>query len=439
MLLQFVVENVLSFRDKAVLSLLAAEGVAHDEAQVIRVPGLPPVLKCAAVYGANASGKSNLVKAFELARRLVVDGTKAGEAIPLRRFKLDAGALAGASRFEVELYAGGRRYSYGFTATAAAVESEWLFTSDGGEERMLFEREQPGEGAERPVITVGAGLTEDAARGQFIVFVAEGTRANQLFLTECAERNVVELAAVTRWFRDGAVIVRPRPVDFMPESLLRENDLFRRYLGKLLHDAGTGVSQVTVDVGKAAGMRVLVSSDFLAAAARQREGLPSDVWIQLHHLSSTGSLVPFSVEEESDGTRRLASLAPFLFDLLQPPNGAPSVHLIDELDRSLHPLLTRFFLDAFLRSSSAEHPGQLLFTTHDTNLLDLSLLPRDSIWFTEKDAGGASSLYSLAEYKGEQLDRLGEHLEDGYLQGRFGAIPFLGDPRRLGWTPERAG
>ena len=145
-------------------------------------------------------------------------------------------------------------------------------------------------------------------------------------------------------------------------------------------------------------------------------------------------MVPFAFSEESDGTRRLVGLAHFLFDLTQPANGAPTLHVIDELDRSLHPLLTRFFLDAFLNASTPEHPGQILFTTHDTNLLDLNVLSRDSVWFTEKDAGGASHLYALAEFKGEQLDRLGADLEAGYLQGRFGAIPFLGDARRLGWA-----
>lgn len=318
MLLQLVVENVLSFRGKAVISLLAADGVPHDDVHVVRLPGLPPVLKCAAIYGANASGKSNLVKAFELARRLVVDGTKAGEPIPLRPFKLDAGSLAAPSRFEVDLHAAGRRYSYGFVATAEAVLSEWLFRSEGGEEQPLFEREA---GANRPAITLGQALAEDEARRQFLAFVAEGTRPNQLFLTECAERNVGELAAVTKWFRSGV--------------------------------------------------------------ATQRAGL---------------------------------------IDLQAPLGGAPSVHLVDELDRSPHPLLTRFFLGTFLRTSSVEHPGQVLFTTHDTSLLDLPILSRDSIWFVEKDAGGASTLYSLAEFKGDQLDRLGAHLEEGYLQGRFGAI-----------------
>jgi uncharacterized protein len=421
MLLQFVVENFLSFRDKAVLSMLAPEGTPHDEARHLRVEGLPPVLKCAAIYGANASGKSNLVKAFEFARRLVTYGTKAGDRLPLPRFKLDSASLSEPSRFEIDIYTGGRRYAYGFVATPEIVESEWLFVNDGGGEQAIFERQGSDMVADRPPITLGAAFTLDPARRRFVEFVAEGTRKNQLFLTEAAERNVGELEVVMSWFRWGSVALMPgtRFDPLFDAARLEGDAAFRDYVGDLLQRAGTGISKITVDP------RPRVEepeSEVMGIVGRTR----------FHHLSSTGALVSLTPSEESDGTRRLMDLAPLLFDLQQ-SGSAPLVHVLDEIDRSLHPLLTRFFLDTFLRTSSAEHPGQIIFTTHDTNLLDLNVLGRESIWFTEKDAGGASSLYSLAEFKGEQLDRLGGHLEEGYLQGRFGAIPFLGDARRLGW------
>jgi hypothetical protein len=230
-----------------------------------------------------------------------------------------------------------------------------------------------------------------------------------------------EPKAQTMTMLDG---ITPSFIDLVSERRIEESAAFRDYLGELLKGAGTGVFQITVDPPRESSSDVYVEMQEVVEAALR--GLPRDSRVKLHHASRDGALVPFSVDEESDGTRHLMALAPFLFDLLQPVNGAPIVHVIDELDKSLHPLLTRFFLDAFLRASSAEHPGQILFTTHDTNLLDLNVLSRDSIWFTEKDAAGATSLYSLAEFKGEQLDRIGEHLEAGYLQGRFGAIPFLG-------------
>ncbi|MCA9709814.1 MAG: ATP-binding protein, partial [Myxococcales bacterium] len=137
--------------------------------------------------------------------------------------------------------------------------------------------------------------------------------------------------------------------------------------------------------------------------------------------------------EESDGTRRLVGLSPPLFALMRTPTAV----IIDELDRSLHTLLCRNRIEGFLDADPSSS-GQLIFTTHDTNLLDLTLLPRDSIWFVEKDRSGGSTLYSLAEFKEEQLEQLGSNLERGYLSGRFGAIPFLGDPKRLGWTKKTA-
>jgi AAA15 family ATPase/GTPase len=427
MLLQFVVENVLCFRDRTALSLLAAKGASQDEAHVIRLPGLPPVLKCAAIYGANASGKSNLIKAFELARRLIVDGTKPGEPIPLRRFKLEAASIAAPSRFEFDIHAAGRRYTYGFVATPEMIKSEWLFVNDGTIEVPLFEREHGSEGVRRPTITLGPALTADAARRKLITSVAESTRPSQLFLTECADRQVSELEDVMAWFREGSVVILPSFTQQLSEHRIEQSEEYRTYLGELLKSAGTGISQVTVQAPKD-DEQPLSSVGF----RKLQERLRVQARLELHHTSTEGGLVPFTLSEESDGTRNLLALAPFLFDLFQPPGGSPTVHILDELNKSLHPLLTRFFVDTFLRTASAAHPGQLIFTTHDSSLLDLSLLPRESIWFIEKDTSGSASLYSLAEMKGEQRDQVGEHLQESYAQGRCGGIPILGDPARLG-------
>jgi hypothetical protein len=149
--------------------------------------------------------------------------------------------------------------------------------------------------------------------------------------------------------------------------------------------------------------------------------------------SSVDEPAAMDIFEESDGTQRLLDLAPVLYHSKSPSSVEASIFVIDELERSLHPLLTRLFLGHFL-GQTAGPTSQLIFTTHDTNLLDLALLPRDAVWFVEKNRQGASSVYSLAEFNGDQLDKLGGRVEEGYLQGRFGAIPFFGDLRRLGWS-----
>ncbi len=163
------------------------------------------------------------------------------------------------------------------------------------------------------------------------------------------------------------------------------------------------------------------------AIARDATGKIRTYALFLMRQMTDGSLVPFATREESDGTRRLLTLAPLLYRL---QHRSDATAAIDEIDRSLHPELTRHFLERFL----AEKTGQILVTTHDTNLLDARLLPRDSIWFVEKDHAAGSRLYPLTEFDPAQLAKLEGHLEDGYLQGRFGAIPFFGDPRKLGLT-----
>ncbi|RYE75668.1 MAG: ATP-binding protein, partial [Myxococcales bacterium] len=152
---------------------------------------------------------------------------------------------------------------------------------------------------------------------------------------------------------------------------------------------------------------------------------------------SDGLQVSLTEDSESDGTRRLLDLLPILYAASK---AGEQIFLIDEIDRSLHTSLTRYVIDDFLRTASASPSGhdQLIFTTHDTNLLNGRLLHPASIWFVEKDRAGASHLHSLAEYDPAQLTVLTEHLEDGYLQGRFGAIPFLA-PRDLDWRPVARG
>ena len=151
--------------------------------------------------------------------------------------------------------------------------------------------------------------------------------------------------------------------------------------------------------------------------------------LRMQHQGSEGRVVTFNMDEESDGTQRFIHLLPALFMLKKQ---AEKTVVIDELDRRFHTHLSRMFLQAALDCQEDHMRSQLIFTTHDTNLLDLELLRRDEIWFVEKDAQGASSLYSLAEFK--TRDDL--KIEKGYLNGRFGAIPFISDIRHLGWTTQ---
>ncbi|MEX1368135.1 MAG: ATP-binding protein [Nannocystaceae bacterium] len=436
MLLQFAVENVLSFRDQAVLSLLAAPGVEHQPRQVIEVEGLPtPVLRVAALYGANASGKSNLVQALAMVRRLILHGTHPGQRVPIEPFKLDPRPMLEPSHVELELYAEGRRWSYGFEWTHHRVESEWLFVHHDGVEQPVFRRWAEDDGGQVH-IEVDESFVVDDERRRFWRFVAEGTRPNQLFVTEARDRNIGELGPLLSAVDEGLVTVAAGEEAKDLRLRLEQDAELLAFASDLLRESGTGVSRVEV----VRGARVQAGDE-----VELGDGV--EQWLQVrssrrrlvfsHEAPSGASGVSSGAKleehEESDGTRRLVGLAPPVFSLLH----ADTSVFVDELDRSLHTLLSRHLIERFLATDPASS-GQLVFTTHDTNLLDLGLLPRDSVWFVEKDGGGGSTLYSLSEFKPEQLAELGNRVEQGYLNGRFGGIPFLGDPRRLGWTKIKA-
>lgn len=424
MLLQFSVENFLSFREPQVLSMLAAEGIDHPPHMVMEGPDGKKVLRCAAIYGANASGKSNLVKALEFGTSLALDGEQPGEPLRVSPFRLDSDCAHQPARFEWQLAASSTRYSYGYEVDSRAVLSEWLFKTCAGKEECVFERHMQR-------ITLGPVLMTEPKRTSFLEFVAEGTRVNQPFLAEARLRNVAELDLVALLVERTRCVRPQMPVGSIFD-LMRGEATFRTFLATLLQAAGSGVKDIRIEPGTELDWDLMVGTFERAQQAElsgfRQKGSGPLMALATFRAGSRGDEVRFNVLEESDGTQRLVNLAPMLFEI---ERGRPDlVYAIDELERSLHPLLTRAFLERFLASSSK---SQLLFTTHDTNLLDLNLLSRDAIWFTEKDPVGATVLYSLAEYKEDQISQLGPQLERGYLQGRFGAIPFLGDASRLGW------
>jgi hypothetical protein len=443
MLIQFVVENFLSFRDKQILSMRAPEaspiGAAFQEGkqQTVRAGGMD-ILRCAALYGANASGKSNLVQALDFVRSLVLQGTASDEPIARRPFKLDPACIARPSRFELVFVHDDALYSYGFAVDSKRVHAEWLYRGPEDSDELLFRRELDA-GSGQYAFEVGDALAADPVRKQFYGFLHEGTRAHQLFLHEAQERNAPELGAPLRWFRSGLRTISPPADQLELATLLDVDPAFRSFLTDLVARVDVGISRVGVTKMK------LPFSDILPGMAELLKGeefsfAGAGIMVRMNEhgelegfkiTTSHGAgrdAVPFDFDEESDGTQRLMQLATVLYRSHR--SQPPVIVVIDEIDRSLHPLLTRFFLQEFLRADGAASPGQLICTTHDTNLLDVNLLPPSSIWFVEKDRAGSSHLYSLDEFDASQLAALRD-TEEGYLAGRFGAIPFLGNRQRL--------
>ncbi|NJL67967.1 MAG: AAA family ATPase [Microcoleus sp. SM1_3_4] len=455
MLVQVTIENFLSFREATTFSMLGnssdrnhASHLAIDAAGKGR-----SLLPISAIYGANAAGKSNLIKAIGFAKDLIVEGTRSSQSILVSPFKLSDNSKK-PSKFEFIFTYQDNLYSYGFKLNATQIIEEWLYVTPAGKKREvpLFERTTSDN--KETKVEYGASLKgRSKIQEQFLNFIARGTRPNQLFLTEAVDRNVRELQPVVDWFKDVLVIIPAESEYADLEFIVLNNEKFTDFLSNFLQFAGTGIDSIgkeEVDLdfdshfpGIPDSIKEKIIQKFADAGENsittienltgQRyfikygvQGNLSLIQLRTQHRHENGHLVDFSMEEESEGTQRLMNLIPALFILQENPE---MVILLDELDRRLHPLLSRQFIQVALNCRNQNSHSQLIFTTHDTNLLDLDILRKDEIWFVEKNVQGASHIFSLAEFKISS----DVQIEKGYLNGRFGAIPFFGDIRSLGW------
>ncbi len=455
MLVQFSVENFLSFDEEQVFSMVAVGGDQHPTHLVPDVPRKgESLLRAAALYGANGAGKSNLVQAIRFAKNLIVDGTRGTQNIPVRPFKLGNEASR-PSKFEFIIKTQGVLYNYGFRLDAVRIHEEWLYATPSKQEVKFFERTTSEDG--RADVEVGPALSgRSSKQKQFLEFVAQGTRPNQLFFTQAIENNVDVLRSISEWFQYSCLILSAEATSRDVEGRAHTDKSFIGFLSRFLCAADTGIEIVTTEEvpfdferyvpemleKQREEVRAVVAQmpgNFMTtvrsatgeryALRRNDQGEPILVLFNMQHRSKDGSHIPFDIHEESDGTQRMIHLLPAMFSLHEDEE---RVLIIDELDRRLHPLISRLVVEAAL---AGRNQSQLIFTTHDTNLLNLDLLRRDEIWFAEKDKEGASHLYSLAEFK----TRADLKIEKGYLNGRFGAIPFIGDIHRLDETVPKDG
>ncbi len=443
MLVQFTVKNFLSFKEESSLNLLATADAKHP-LHLIPNKKKKSILRTAAVYGANGSGKSNLVKAIAFAKSLIVDGTRPDQRIPVTPFKLNEESRKSPSRFEFVINYQDTIYTYGFVVNESEVKEEWLFAIRNVREVRLFERITISNGKAR--VEFGPSLAKKKTKKhQFLSFIAEGTRPNELFLHELYQKNVKDVLPLINWFRAVLVIIGPESAyrDLIFDAYTNEN--FIQFMGIFLKNADTGIDSIVTEkiepdfdkyfpempeklkndlLNIKPNVRVMLSTPEgrRYTLMREQNGKIVLLWLKARHKLKTRGHVDMEIKHESDGTKRLMDLLPALLH----SKSWERVYIIDEIDRSMHPLLSRIFLQAYLDDQKCGR-GQIIITTHESNLLDRELLRRDEIWFTEKDEEGSTHLYSLSEYKVRPDLKLGK----GYLDGRFGAIPFLGDLEKL--------
>lgn len=412
MLIEFRVENHRSIRDEQVLTMEAGRVGDADDPRPRTVKGHnEKLLPAAAIYGANASGKSNVLSALEYTRNAILNSQRywgPSEGVPREPFawgpKRDEVSL-----FEIEIVTHGARHQYGFTVNGTSICEEWLFAWPRGKKQTWFTRED------------GAFKFGDGLKGENRLIEAV-TRQNALFLSSAAQHNHEQLTSVYSWFRRlRAVNVRRRGSGaaryhiarlFDQENADRYRPMLRQEesepqvlldrLRTLIKIADFGISDVRVNWSESPGRNAQFPQ------------------LQFRHAESQDAWLPF--EDESHGTQTFLELSLPIARALR--DGG--VLLVDELEASLHPELARMIVELFNRPDANPLHAQLLFTTHDTAMLGNTLgepeLRRDQVWLTEKSQEGATLLYPLTDY----VPRKAENLERGYLLWRYGATPFLG-------------
>ncbi|CAK8725828.1 ATPase AAA-type core domain-containing protein [Candidatus Electrothrix aarhusensis] len=419
MLIEFSVKNYHSFWETQTLSMAAGatKDLQEENTFDASVKGLPRLLRSSVIYGANGAGKSNLIKALAFMQDFVSSSSnqsQAGKSIARKPFLFHPDGATEASEFEVFFLQEGVRYQYGFSVTRERVTQEWLFAYPSSRAQRWFERSyNPETGEDKWYF--GSKFSGQKKTWQ------ENTRSNALFLSTAVQLNSEQLKPVFAWFQQLVVIGHGEQLgtEFTAEGCENEENCAR--ILRLLQGAGIEVDEIQVKEKKIDHLNLPADMPDELRKALQKDLLGKtvkEVSFQ-HKVKETGASCLLPLKEESDGTQKLFSHAAPLLDVLK--NGR--VLVVDELDNSFHPHLVRFLLSLIHDSASNKQNGQLIFSTHDTSILDAKILRRDQIWFMEKDEEQATQLYPLSDFH----PRKKEALEKGYLQGRFGALPYIGE------------
>ncbi len=431
MLLRFAIENHLSIKDRQELSMVSAKAIKDGEDCLIPCPASPSghVVPVAIIYGANASGKSNIVSGFKFLTDMVLTSytrLEPNAKIPRQHFLLDSDQKQKSTEVSIDYYRDNVRHNYGFESMDESFVSEWLYKFPKGRQK-IFDRDKQD-------ISYGRSLRGPKA------MIGSLTNENTLIVSAGAQNNFEALSEIYFYISSieisRIVAVGSDRVGFVLGDRVDERVI------KLLEQLGTGVVDYEHEVlqmpGEIKRMLEKIEKGILSVESDIKEGdereanktksyglqyIQEKHIIKLGHLSKNGTPVYFDLPRESSGTRRLLLLLHSTFQALD----RGSLLIIDELDTSLHTQACEAIIALFSSRETNPNGAQLIATTHDTNLLRSSMLRRDQIWFTEKDDGGATHLYPLSDFKVRKED----NLEKGYLQGRFGAIPFAGSAHEL--------
>lgn len=419
MLIEFSVTNFRSILERQTLSMAASTYFKELESLNTFVPdqndGVPRLLRTTVLYGPNASGKSTLIQALRFVKDQVLHSQKesqAGDEIDAAPFKLTASSRAADSEFEVTFVEQGVRYEYGFCCNRERFTEEWLIAYPLGRAQKWFHRVLDAE-AGKDTYKFSTSFLGGRQRQTW----AAQTRPNALFLSTAIQLNNEQFKPAFDWFK-SRLWVFDSVHGFSPGYTLQRcaKDEDRKRVVEFMNSADLSIADIQLkETAFSAdalpkGMPTAIRDEFLKDMAGRKFVEP----LFFHKDIHTAEAVEFDESEESDGTRALFAFAGPWMDVIENER----VLVVDELDTSLHPLLVHHLVK---RLHHAGTQAQLIFTTHDTTLLSQKLLRRDQVWFMEKDKQSATRLYPLSDFS----PRDNEAIERGYLNGRYGGIPFL--------------
>ncbi|MBR3316210.1 MAG: ATP-binding protein [Atopobiaceae bacterium] len=439
MLIRATVENYKSFKEPTELVMISSSKIRRKEEHVRRLNGAK-VLKYAAVYGANAAGKSNLIDLFSFVQRVLREGLEIS--FSGRYCRNDDANRTRKSVFELQFTVGGHVFAYGFSAILSEMKimEEWLYELHGDRSTPLLVVDALSDDP----ITSNVEFS-DRDEGRFRTYADDfDVGTGTLFLSELnrSKRYASDSAFQVfvdayRWLTENIVVITPMGPMRDAKYLLSWRGMDRA--GRLLASFDTGVSGVCPEAitpealadaaGEQSMEQILLDANsklrglgggMIRGCLQTRDGFfffdisadgISNVSVLRLRHGGVSSL--FDFREESDGTRRLFDLMGMLLDAAE-----DTVYVVDELERSLHPMLVRHFLELFMESNS-EGSCQIIFSSHEASIMDQELFRRDEIWFVDRGANGNSKLYSLDRFK----DRFDKDITKAYLEGRYGAVP----------------
>lgn len=446
MLIRFTVKNLFSFNEETEFNVLPnkTQRLPHHKIRRNNVD----ILRLSAIYGANGSGKSNLIKGVSLLESMIEDGSIIKDLREVK-FNLNEENERLPISFGIEFFTKSKIYYYTLTFNDEIILNEALYESTVENDKLIFERYFEND---KQYIEFFEEYSRNEKNKLFIEVLQEKlVSKNELllsFLNSKYSLEFIDIKNVFDWFDESLIIIKPDAKPGGIAHLFDQNDKLKDFANNFITTLGTGIAKIGVFKNKVGGLsKEGIDENHFKEIIDQLKKDPKQISVLTErgtgeevvlvyenkevvakklvtsHLNNKGISVDFSIGMESDGTKRLIDYLPAFDGIINEER----VYLIDEIERSIHPMTIKEIIGKISGDESAR--GQLIFTTHESCLLDQNILRPDEIWFVQKDIDGASRLYSLSDFNVHHT----ANIENGYLNGRYGGIPFLSNLKDLNW------